>query len=218
MILNLLKSLFGPSEPAAPQTGPLGLRIGAAVEVDTLRFRMMADQLKFELPGDTLFISAKGRVDLGDGSFVHRYYTDANTMFQILCVGGESDTHVKEVTLYVPYTSYYPEGGTWQEWEGRGGRLGLPSFKADDDGTFYERIWFAEEPGWTAPVRFQERVLDGDGSVTVIGQDVMLYGRQIPNGPGFGEYLLLAIEERDDGRSVEVMLGVDLDPGMFKII
>ena len=87
-----------------------------------------------------------------------------------------------------------------------------------DDGTFYERIWFKDDPGWSSPVRFQERVVDDENTVSLISQDAMLFGRQIPDGPGFGEYLLLAIEEHDDGRSVEAMLGVDLDRGMFTVI
>ena len=45
-----------------------------------------------------------------------------------------------------------------------------------------------------------------------------MYGREIKEGPGFGEYLLLSIEEQETGRSVEAMLGVDLEPGMFRII
>lgn len=217
MVFGFLKGLFGGGGPAAPAVGPLGLRIGAAVELDTLRFRMMADQLKFELPSDTLFITGKGRVDLGDGSIVLRYYTDRHTMFQIMCVGGETEEHVQEVTLYVPFTSFYPEGHAWADWESEGGRLGQIAFRMDD-GTMYERIWFKEDPSWSPPVRFQERVVDAEDSASLITQNAMLFGRQIPDGPGYGEYLLIAIEEHDDGRSVEVMVGVDLERSMFKVI
>lgn len=217
MVIGLFKSLMGQKAPTPPAAGPLGLRIGAAVEIDTLRFRMMAKQLNFDLPNDTLFITAHGHVDLGDGSHVHRYYTDAHTMFQILCVGGQSDAHVQEVTLYVPHTSYYPEGQAWQTWQGEGARLGQPSYSTDD-GTLYQRIWFEDDGGWASPVRFQEQVTHADNAVTLIGQEVMLYGRQIAEGPGFGEYLLLSIEEHPEGRSVEAMLGVDLEPGMFTVI
>ena len=187
------------------------------MEIDTLRFRMLADQLKFDLPGGTLFITASGRIDLGDGSIVLRYYTDAHTMLQILCIGGESDSHVEEVTLYVPYTSYYPEGQAWREWEGEGGRLGQADYRMDDN-TSYDRIWFSDRPGWASPVRFQEQITHDDGSIGLVGQEVMLYGRQLENASGNGEYLLLAIEQHEDGRSVEAMLGVDLDRGMFTVI
>ncbi len=217
MVFGVFKSLFGNGEPPKPPGGPFGLRIGAAVEIDTLRFQMMEDRLKFDLPSDTLFITGTGRIDLGDGSIVLRYYTDRHTMFQIMCVGGEAEDNVQEVTLYVPFTSFYPEGQAWKDWEGEGGRLGQIAYRMDD-GTFYERIWFKDDPGWSSPVRFQERVVDDENTVSLISQDAMLFGRQIPDGPGFGEYLLLAIEEHDDGRSVEAMLGVDLDRGMFTVI
>jgi hypothetical protein len=82
----------------------------------------------------------------------------------------------------------------------------------------YERIWFKEDPNWSPPVRFQERVVDAEDSASLITQNAMLFGRQIPGGPGYGEYLLVAIEEHDDGRSVEVMVGVDLERSMFKVI
>lgn len=217
MVVGAIKNLLGLKQPGAPAAGPLGMRIGAAVEIDTLHFRMMADRLKFNLPADTLFITAEGRIDLGDGSFVRRYYTDAHTMFQILCVGGEDDAHVQEVTLYVPYTSSYPEGPAWKAWEGPDGRQGQPTYRMDD-GTLYDRIWFSDEPGWASPVRFQEQVTDAENATSLIAQEAVLYGRQITEGPGFGEYLLLAIEEHGDGRSVELMLGVDLQRGMFDVI
>ena len=138
-------------------------------------------------------------------------------MFQVMCVGGEEDRHVQEVTLYVPHQSYYPEGQDWQEWEGEGGRLGQVAFQTQD-GTLYERIWFGGNHGWARPVRYQERVVDDAGDARLITQDAMLFGREIKEGPGFGEYLLLAIEAHRGGRSVEAMVGVDLDPGMFHVI
>lgn len=218
MVFGKLKGLFGGGDGGGgPATGPLGLRIGAAVEIDTLRFRMLADQLKFDLPSDTLFITAFGRVDLGDGSIVLRYYTDAHTMFQVLCVGGESDANVEEVTLYVPYTSFYPEGQAWRDWEGENGRLGQSAYRLDD-GTEYERIWFSDQPGRASPVRFQEQITHDDGTTVLVGQEVMLYGRQLGETASNGEYLLLAIEQHEDGRSVEAMLGVDMDRGMFSVI
>ena len=214
---GLVKGLFGGRSGKEPEIGPLGLRIGAAVKIEALRFEMLAEQLKFELPTDTLFVTANGRVDLGNDTISLRYYTDEHVMLQILCVGGETDSHIQEVTLYVPLTSYYPEGPEWNEWEGDGGKIGA-LVHTMEDGTTYKRMWFQEDPDWSSPVRFQERVTDDEGSVNLIAQEAMMYGREIKEGPGFGEYLLLSIEEQETGRSVEAMLGVDLEPGMFRII
>ncbi len=216
MVFGSLIKSFMKSGEDKPVAGPLGLRTGAAVEVETIRFRMVADQLHFELPNETLFITASGRVDLGDGSVALRYYTDLHVMLQVLCVGGETDAHIQEVTLYAPFTSLYPEGTEWRDWEGDGGRIGRKTFRVKD-GTEYQRIWFAEDPDWASPVRFQETVLDNDGTSKIIPQTVMLFGREIAEGPGFGEYLLVSIEEHDGERSVEHMMGVDLEPGMFRV-
>ena len=122
MVFGSLIKSFMKSGEDKPVAGPLGLRTGAAVEVETIRFRMVADQLHFELPNETLFITASGRVDLGDGSVALRYYTDLHVMLQVLCVGGETDAHIQEVTLYAPFTSLYPEGTEWRDWEGDGGQ------------------------------------------------------------------------------------------------
>ncbi len=51
---------------------PLGLRIGAAVDIDTLPLRMHADELHVELPEETILIVAQGFVELGDDAYVHR--------------------------------------------------------------------------------------------------------------------------------------------------
>ena len=85
---------------------PLGLRIGAAVDVDTLPLRMHSHELHVKLPEETLIIVAQGYVDLGDSTYAHRYYTADNTMIQALTVAGMEDEHVEELTLYVPYQSY----------------------------------------------------------------------------------------------------------------
>ena len=93
---------------------PFGLRIGAAVDIDTLPLRIHADDLHVELPDETLLIVAQGYVELGDSTYVHRYYTSDDTMIQVLTVAGMKDEHVEELTLFVPYKSYYPDSdGAW---------------------------------------------------------------------------------------------------------
>ena len=87
---------------------PLGLRIGAAVDIDTLPLRMHADDLHVELPEETILIVAQGFVDLGHDAYVHRYYSEEDTMIQVVTVNGVEDQHVKEITLYVPHESIYP--------------------------------------------------------------------------------------------------------------
>ena len=119
---------------------PLGLRLGAAIDIDTLPLRMHADELHVELPQETILIVAQGFVDLGDDTYVHRYYSANDTMIQILSVNGVEDQHVEEITLYVPYESIYPGSeGEWALWTAKGGKMGAPTFRFDD-GTQYEPV------------------------------------------------------------------------------
>ena len=97
-----LKDKFSKAEVSDELPTPLGLRIGAAVDIDTLPLRMNADQIHVDLPEETMLIAAQGYIDLGDGSFVHRYYNAQDTMIQVLTVGGVADQHVEEITLFVP--------------------------------------------------------------------------------------------------------------------
>ena len=104
---------------------PLNFRIGAAVDIDTLPFRMHEKDLHIELPEESILIVAQGFIDLGDGSYVHRYYAGDDTMIQVMTVNGTEDQHVEEITLYVPYQSFYPDSaGEWAQWTEKGGKLG----------------------------------------------------------------------------------------------
>ena len=104
-----LKNKFSKAKEEDEFPTPLGLRIGAAVDIDTLPLRMNADDLLIDLPEETLIIVAQGYVDLGDSTYAHRYYTTDDTMIQVLTVAGVEDQHVEELTLFVPFQSYYPD-------------------------------------------------------------------------------------------------------------
>ncbi len=198
---------------------PLGLRIGAAVDIDTLPLRMHADDLHVELPEETILIVAQGFVDLGDDTYVHRYYAENHTMIQILTVNGVEDQHVEEITLYVPYESIYPGSkGEWAQWTAKGGKIGAPTYRLAD-GTEYERIWFDTTPGHADPVVFTEEVYE-DGETEEaedVVQQVMLFGRNLEEGKK-NEYLLITIEAYEGEKTVELMIGVDLDLPTVKVI
>ncbi len=198
---------------------PLGLRIGAAVDIDTLPLRMHADDLHVELPEETILIVAQGFVDLGDDAYVHRYYGEDDTMIQVLTVNGVADQHVEEVTLYVPYKSFYPGSqGEWAQWTAKGGKMGAPTYRFDD-GTEYERIWFDTTPGHADPVVFTEEVYEDaeTGEASDVVQQVMLFGRNLEEGKK-NEYLLITVEAYEGERTVELMVGVDLDLSTVKVI
>ena len=198
---------------------PFGLRIGAAVDIDTLPLRMHADDLHVKLPEETMIIVAQGYVDLGDATYVHRYHTADDTMIQVLTVAGMEDQHVEELTLYVPYKSYYPDSdGAWAQWTSKGGKLGAPTFRLDD-GTEYSRIWFDTTEGYAEPVEYTEQVYEdpnSDECSDVFHKD-MLYGRNLEAGKK-NEYLLVSVETYEGERTVELMVGVDLEFSTLKVI
>ena len=198
---------------------PLGLRLGAAVDIDTLPLRMHADELHIDLPEETKLIVAQGFVDLGGDTYVHRYYAGDDTMIQVLTAHGVEDEHIEEITLYVPYKSYYPSTPEeWAPWTGDGGKLGAPSYRLDDE-TEYSRIWFDDTDGHVDPVEFTEKIYDDPEAdeARAIHQKVMLFGRNLEAGKK-NEYLLLAVESHDGETTVELMVGVDLEITGLKAI
>jgi hypothetical protein len=214
-----LKGKFSKSDDEDEFSTPLGLRIGAAVDIDTLPLRMHADDLHVELPEETLIIVAQGYVDLGDASHAHRYYTADDTMIQVLTVAGTEDQHVEELTLFVPFKSYYPDGdGAWAQWTSKGGKLGAPTFRIDD-GTEYSRIWFDTTEGYAEPVEFTESVYEDPESdeCSIVFHKVMLYGRNLEAGKK-NEYLMVSVESYEGEKTVELMVGVDIELSSLKVI
>ena len=198
---------------------PLGLRIGAVVDIDTLPLRMHADDLYVELPEETILIVSQGFVDLGDDTYVNRYYSENETMIQVLTVKGVEDRHIEEVTLYVPHESIYPGSqGDWAQWTGKNGKMGAPTYQFSD-GTEYERIWFDTTPGHADPVVFTEEVYEeGEAEeASIVVQEVMLFGRNLEDGKK-NEYLLITVESYEGEKTVELMVGVDLDLPTVKVI
>ena len=213
-----LKSKFGKVDEEDLDT-PLNLRIGAAVDIDTLPLRMHAENLRIKLPDETILIVAQGFVDLGDDSYVHRFYAGDDSMIQVMTVNGTEDQHVQEITLYMPFKSYYPNSaGEWAQWTERGGRLGAAHYQLDD-GTQYERIWFDTTEGHADPVEFSEYIYDDPDSDEYKEnfQQTMLFGRNL-EADKKNEYLLLTVDSYGNEKTVEVMIGVDIELSQLNII
>jgi hypothetical protein len=180
---------------------------------------MHADDLHMPLPEETMIIAAQGYIELGDGGYVHRYYAANDAMVQVLTINGEEDQHVEEITLFTPFKSYYPNGeGEWAQWTAQSGRIGQPTFTLDD-GTEYERIWFDDTAGYAKPVAYNELVYEDSESDEhdEIHHRVMLYGRNLEEGKK-NEYLLVSAESYNREKTVEIMIGVDLELATLKII
>lgn len=214
-----LKAKFSKAEEVDEFPTPLGLRIGAAIDIDTLPLRMNADQIHVELPEETMLVVAQGYIDLGDATYVHRYYSANDTMIQVITAAGMEDQHIEELTLYVPYKSYYPSSeGEWAQWASTGGKIGAPAFLLDD-GAEFSRLWFDSTEGYAEPVEFTESIYEDAESDehTDVFHQVMLYGRNL-EADKKNEYLLASVEDYETERTVELMVGVDLEIANLKVI
>jgi len=210
--------LFGRKSAAlGPPALPVirNVTIGRTVMVDTLAWRRFGTETHFPLDRDTLQIVAQGMVALDAGDFVHRFYTDDHVMLQIVTNDREG-ADLTDITLFMPWESAYPS--TRSDRDAWIRRLSAGTFDAPGLPTF-QRLWFGADAGEQAPVTFWEDLHDDrDGQVDrKIFQTCMLYHRDV--GAGEGRELLLALTQEADGEPVshELMLGVPLEVGEFRV-
>ena len=200
------------------QTGPLGLVIGGSWHVDFLRLRSHQDALQFEAWDGHSVIVAHGIVDLGDGMVLHRFYDDDDHLLQVLAAKDRED-QIEEITLFQPFDSVQPNSATaWQEWTAPHGWMRAREYELDD-GTVYQRTWFADDPGTVELVQFSENVYRDRtrSQYDVIGQACMLFSRDVPDAGSILEHLLVIEERTDAGRTVELLVGVDVAEPDLKI-
>jgi hypothetical protein len=200
--------------PASALPAIRNVTLGRTVWLDTLAWRRLGDDLRFPLDRDTLEITAQGLVDLKDGGFVHRFYTDDDVMFQAVS-DDRVGQRVNDITVFVPWDSAYP--GSRADRDAWGKRLRARTFTGPGLPE-YQRLWFGDEAESQEPVTFWEDVHDDRDGIPDrrIFQTCMLFGRDLP---GEGRELLLAIEQENEDRtevSFEIMIGVPLGVGEFR--
>ncbi|KSB90713.1 hypothetical protein AS593_10190 [Caulobacter vibrioides] len=211
----MFSRLFGRKEPAPESALPAirNVTLGRTVWLDPLAWKRFGADTKFPLDRDTLEITAQGLVDLKDGGFVHRFYTDDHVMFQAVS-DDRAGQRLTDVTIFVPWDSAYPGGRADRDAWGK--RLRARSFNAAGLPE-YHRFWFGEEAESQDPVTFWEELHDDRDGVPdrKIFQTCMLFARDLP---GEGRELLLAIEMETEDREVsfETMIGVPLEVGEFR--
>jgi hypothetical protein len=216
-MINRLKRLIGiePAEPAV-QTGPLGLVVGGSWRVELFNIRANPEAYHVEVGDAGSVIIAYGQAELGDGVKLHRFYDQDGQMLQLLCASNDL-TDVREITLYQHFDSIHPNTSeAWQAWIGPQGWMRQATYELDD-GTLYQRAWFADDTGPVEPVQFSEilsRARTGTPAENV-KQQSMLYSREIAeNQP---EHLLVIHETNDAGSSMELMVGVDIQQPQLSI-
>lgn len=210
---------------------PLGFRIGAAVELDTLELRMLADKLNFSPPDNTQIIASYGRVDMGDGTVLHRFYSTDDVMFQVTTVGGNDDEHVDEIKMFVTYDTVYPVSDEdWEFWiHPDEGVIGDAEFEIKD-GSVFTRAWFEDTTNHASPIEYTEKIVTcydkydeddddlNDHETTIIAEHyAMLYYRWVDEAEEIAEWLFIDAEDTGTGSSIELLIGIDLSEGSLTI-
>ena len=201
--------------PSLPS--PYNLRLKAAVDIDAIPFAVYRDALNIELPAKTQIIEAQGKVDLGAGAYLNRYYTSDDAFLQVNTTGGFEEQHVDDIKLFVFEKTLHPATqAEWEAWTGENSRIGDAVFTLRD--TEYRRVWSAESPGSILPVEFEETVtnLIEDQSDYNVLHLAMLYERPIGTDDKY-EYLLVSAEHTGEDACIVISLGVDLDPESFQV-
>ncbi|WP_304186875.1 DUF2491 family protein [Phenylobacterium aquaticum] len=211
----MFSKLFGrKTASAAPGLAAIrNITLGRTVWLDSLAWRRFGGDARFALDRDTLEITAQGLVELKDGGFVHRFYTDDDLMFQAVSDDREGQS-LTDVTVFMPWESTYPGGRADREaWAAR---LRARVFTGKGLGD-YSRLWFGDEAESQDPVTFWEDLHDDRDGIPDrrIFQTCMLFARDLP---GDGRELLLAIEQESEDHDIsfEIMLGIPLEAGEFK--
>jgi len=203
-------------EPSLPS--PYHLRLKAAVDIDPIPFAMLSDKLHFALPDKTQIVEAQGKVDLGGGAYLSRYYTSDDAFIQVNTTGGFDEQHVDDIKLFVFEETLTPATqAEWEMWTGKDSKIGDPAYLFND--VEYTRVWMAQSEGSIVPVEFEEEVanlIENESPYTVVHL-AMLYERLLPEIERY-EYLLISAEHTHNDANIVFSLGVDLDPQAFVVI
>lgn len=207
---------------------PLGLRINGIVDFSQVDFILGGADLKVTYPGTGNVISSYGYFSMGR-SDVKRFYFDSSNGVYMLQVVTDRNNAVEECKLFLPYDEVFPED--WGFWlADEDGYIGLDSFQLKD-GTQYYRVWENEDAMRIVeeddqgnrltripPAEFLETIyLDSYGEQTeTVKYSSMLYGRSVTEE--VNEFLLVSAVEEQEGASIQIMVGIELQPVSIKAI
>jgi hypothetical protein len=212
-----------PPEPV-DRNLPLGLYVGASVDLDATPFLLGGAALKIKLPGERNTVEAFSRINF-EGSTLYRFYLksmpgDQESMLQVAVDKGGG---VEECRLFRSFDQVYPrQAEEWAFWLNESeGYIGWPVFETKDDQTQYSRVWAANDPNHVPGFKFSETIfLDRYGQqVETINHTAMLYGRTINETHQIVEYMLVGAEEHgSDQALINLLVGIDMMPLVLKVI
>ncbi|MCU1751102.1 YjfK family protein [Pseudomonas sp. 6D_7.1_Bac1] len=208
--MGWFKQLMGleapPPKETAPVAGPLGLGQGKALMFDATLKLLLDEKTSVVIPG-TQQIWSVGTVDLGQSTWLSRYYMDDEDYWLQVHTTGAIDGQVESVILF-NYQSYITlnSEAELRRLAGPNSLIGLPTYT--QDGVEYAREW-GTEAGQTELVAFSEQVSNPDQSY-VVEHRSMLYARET-GLTDRREFLLFSVEEDAEGSiSLSTSLGISL--------
>jgi hypothetical protein len=202
------EALAGPVTAIAGIELPLGLRLGGAVALDAMLFKAAGAHLGFAAPEGHQLIEAYGRVDLGAGAMLHRFYLSDDAFLQV----NTTSQVIDGIKYFVFHETRKPDNQrAFEAWVEPGSLLGAQV--AEVNGRRYLREWGeSPESRWAPPVVFEEQVYRGrppklDDTLT---HYAMLYQREI-EVLGRSESLLISAEDYGPNEfCVVYSLGIDV--------
>ncbi|WP_428550725.1 DUF2491 family protein [Pseudomonas edaphica] len=189
-----------------PTTGPLGLAPGKGVMFDTTLKLLLDGKTSVVIPGSQE-VWANGTVDLGQSTWLSRYYMNDEDYWLQVHTTGEVAGQVESVILfnYLSYVTLSSEAEL-RRLAGPQSLIGLPTYTRN--GVEYTRVW-GSEAGQTELVAMSERVVNPEDAYNVEHRS-MLYARDT-GLTDRREFLLFSVEEdAEGGISLSTSLGISL--------
>ncbi|PAU63173.1 DUF2491 family protein [Pseudomonas sp. PICF141] len=189
-----------------PAIGPLGLALGKGVMFDTTLKLLLDGNTHVVIPGSQQIWSA-GTVDLGQSTWLSRYYMNDEDYWLQVHTTGDVAGQVESVILfnYLSYITINSESEL-RRLAGPESLIGLPSYT--HNGVEYTREWGTEN-GQTELVALSEHLKNPDDSYSIEHRS-MLYARET-GLTDRREFLLFSVEEDAEGTiSLSTSLGISL--------
>jgi hypothetical protein len=195
----------------------MGLRIGGAFELDSLKLRLIEPDLIIDGAATTHLIQAVGVVKLDDSSTVLRYYTDDDAFIQVLLEGGMTENHISDVKLWYYYdTQSISSQSQWDSVL----ETTVSQLQVQLEGKRFDPVWQNAANEIAAPVAMTEKTYTQQDTTSQTDQFSMLYEREIKIN--FFEYVMFSAEEKIiDNRTDRCLVkttGFDLQPADIEII
>lgn len=194
-MFNFFKKKPVDSSPDIPQV--LDLKLGGAIEINTLKFKLLEAQLTCKNISKTQLIQAVGVVQLDNKHFILRYYTDDDGFIQIVLEGGLSDNHITDIKLWYFYDTV-SISSDWH-WENiLANEISQPEVTLNKH--VFLRYW-NESAVNNPPVAMTETTYSEDKTKSETDQFVMLYRRELDSNND--EFLMLSAEEQETKHQLE---------------